>query len=83
MLTLGKDKMLFNKIRTKLDCSEPLVEITIVLVSKICVNEEYIDGAHEKIAGSFQRAALRQIIVPKVYNSVLIYAISVTLQWLL
>lgn len=79
MLTLGKDKMLFNKIRTKFDCSEPLVEITIVLVSKICVYEEYIDGAHEKIACGFQRAALRQIIAPKVYNSVFIYAISVTL----
>lgn len=83
MLTLGKDKMSFNKIRTKFDCSESLIEITIVLVSKICVNEEYIDGAREKIAGGFQRAALRQIIVPKVYNSVFSYAISVTLQWLL
>lgn len=82
MLTLGKDKMLFNKIRTKFDCSEPLVEIAIVLVSKICLNEEYIDGAHEEIACGFQRAALRQI-VPKVYNSVFIYTISVTLQWLL
>lgn len=59
------------------------MEITIVLVSKLCVYEEYMDGAHEKIACGLQRTALRLIIAPKVYNSVFIYAIAVTLQWLL